>query len=175
MSSRKYMVLSAVGADRPGLVQKVSALIQEGGGNLEDSRMAILGGEFALILLFSGDDTAVTAVEKQVERSAEALGLTFTLRPTQSAVSKEFLPYQLRVDGVDRPGIVSGVTAVLAAREINVAALESRVVCAPHSGTPMFSLKAELQLPSQIALGTLRRALQDYCDDENLDVSLEAG
>ena len=50
---RRYVVLTAVGPDRPGLVNQLSSLIREAGASIEDSRMAILGGEFAMILLVS--------------------------------------------------------------------------------------------------------------------------
>ena len=48
---RGYVVLTAVGPDRPGLVNALASLIRDAGANIEDSRMAILGGEFAVILL----------------------------------------------------------------------------------------------------------------------------
>ncbi len=57
------------------------------------------------------------------------------------------MPYQIRVTGVDRPGIVQRVAAVLAGRGVNVASLESRLAFAPESGTPMFILEAALTNP----------------------------
>jgi len=175
-SERRYRVLTAVGQDRPGLVQEISAAIHGAAANLEDSRMAILGGEFALILLFSGAEEAVKRVEAGVPALEERLGLRISLRETtRTATARSYLPYKIRVSGVDRPGIVASVSRVLAVRGINVASLESRVVPAPHSGTPLFMLHAELQVPSETALSTLRGELSRACDEENLDFSLEAG
>jgi len=175
MSERKYMVLTAVGPDRPGLVQEVASVIHAAKANLEDSRMAILGGEFALILLFSGSDQAVAEVAKQVTGLEGRLSLRASLKETsRPAGAAAFLPYRLRVSGVDRPGIVAAVSKVLAGRGINVASLESRVQNAPLSGTPLFVLSAELQVPSEVALSSLRRDLGAACDEENLDFVLEA-
>jgi glycine cleavage system regulatory protein len=56
---------------------------------------------------------------------------------------------------------------------VNVASLDSRLAHAPLSGTPMFVLEAELQVPSELALSELRRELGALCDDENLDYVLE--
>lgn len=170
------MVLTAVGPDRPGLVQEISRAIHDSGANLEDSRMAILGGEFALILLFSGAPAAVDKVAERGRSLEPELGLRFSLHETKAASSKQsFLPYQLRVSGFDQPGIVSSVSAVLARRSINVASLESRVHNAPLSGTPMFLLNAEIQVPSEVALSSLRKELAAVCDEKNLDFALEAG
>lgn len=169
------MVLTAVGPDRPGLVQQISEAVHEAAANLEDSRMAILGGEFALIVLLSGPPAAIAKVR---ERAAafDKLGLHVSLKETTAPSSAErFLPYRLRVSGVDRPGIVAGVSKALAVRGINVASLESRVQNAPLSGTLLFLLNAELRVPSDIALSSLRRELGAVCDEENLDFSLDAG
>jgi glycine cleavage system transcriptional repressor len=175
MAERRYMVLTAVGPDRPGLVQEIASIIHEAKGNLEDSRMAILGGEFALILLFSGSLEAISQIEQQVPALESRLGLRASLKETKRpAGTAQFLPYRLRVTGVDRPGIVAAVSKVLAGRGINVASLESRVQNAPLSGTPMFVLAAELQVPSEVALSSLRRDIASVCDDENLDFVLEA-
>jgi glycine cleavage system transcriptional repressor len=174
-SAKRYMVLTAVGQDRPGLVQRIAALIHAEGGNLEDSRMAILGGEFALILLFSGAPDVVEAVSVKHGALGRELGLTMSLRATVSQRPKgEYLPYRLKVVGEDRPGIVVQVTEVLSRMQINVAALDSNISHAAHSGTPMFQLQARLEVPSRTAFASLRGELTRLCDQENLDFTLES-
>jgi glycine cleavage system transcriptional repressor len=174
-NDRKYMVLSAVGADRPGLIEKVASLIHQAGGNLEDSRMAILGGEFALILLFSGPHAAVEKVQAGTSALAKDLDLTVTLRPTVAQpAGKDFLPYRLRVSGMDRPGIVARVSTVLSRQAVNVSALDSKLAYAPESGTPMFQLECRLQVPSGVGIKGLRAELGSLCEEENLDFALDA-
>lgn len=173
--SKNYLVLSAVGPDRPGIVSDLSALIHRAGANLEDSRMAVLGGEFALLLLISGPDAALDRSEQQAEARAAELGLhVWHKRTSGPRAPRDVLPYTIRVSGFDRPGIVQAVTQVLAHYGVNVASLESRLAYAPHSGTPLFVLEAELEVPSELALGKLRRELAAKCDEENLDLTLEA-
>jgi len=176
MAEKSYLVLTAVGPDRPGLVNQISTLVLAAGANLEDSRMAILGGEFALLMLVSGEASAVTRVEQGADELGSRLGLRVLTKPTTSKrPPRDFLPYQIRVTGVDRPGIVQRVAAVLASRGVNVASLESRLAYAPESGTPMFILEAVLQIPSALALADLRRELGTACDEENWDFTLEGG
>ncbi len=173
-SEKTYLVLTAVGPDRSGLVSEISAAIHGAGANLEDSRMAILGGEFALLVLVSGSEAAASAVERASGPLGEKLGLRVLSKRTGRGEPKHYLPYRISVTGFDRPGIVSRVTEVLARRGVNVASLESRLEYAPLSGTPMFVLEAELQIPSAVALAELRRELSLQCDEENLDLLLES-
>jgi glycine cleavage system transcriptional repressor len=171
---KTYLVLTAVGADRPGLVSEIAATIHAAGANLEDSRMAILGGEFALLLLVSGSELAATTIELAAPVLGEKLGLRVLSKRTARGQRKNFLPYRISVTGFDRPGIVLRISEILARRGVNVASLESRLSYAPLSGTPMFVLEAELQVPSEVALADLRRELSAQCDEENLDLSLES-
>lgn len=173
-SDKTYLVLNAVGPDRPGLVSEIASAIHGAGANLEDSRMAILGGEFALLLLISGPEVAAAAVEKAAAPLGERLGLRVLSKRTGRGQRRDFLPYRISVTGFDRPGIVLRISEILARRGVNVASLESRLAYAPLSGTPMFVLEAELQVPSEVALAELRRELSAQCDEENLDLSLES-
>src|SRR5205823_2219866 len=52
---KKWFALSAIGRDRPGIVADLAELIYECDCNLEDSSMTILGSEFAVLLLLSGE------------------------------------------------------------------------------------------------------------------------
>ena len=43
-----YLVVSALGEDRPGLVKELAVNIAESGCSIKDSRMVVLGSEFAI-------------------------------------------------------------------------------------------------------------------------------
>lgn len=173
---RRYVVFTAVGPDRPGLVNEISSLIRAAGANLEDSRMAVLGGEFAIILLVSGSADAIERTKQIGAQVENELKLHCILKETtRVSAPNDYLPYRIRVSGADRPGIVQAIAAILASRGINVASLESRLTYAPESGTPMFVLEAELRVPSKIVLSELRSQLAATCEEENLDFGLEPG
>jgi glycine cleavage system transcriptional repressor len=172
---RGYVVLTAVGPDRPGLVNELSSLILAAGANIEDSRMAILGGEFAVILLISGPPGAIEHAQEIGMHAEGELGLRCILKETSPAGPSDYLLYRIEVSGADRPGIVQAITAILARRGINVASLESRLSYAPFSATPMFVLEASLQVPSRTVLSEVRSELATTCEEENLDFRLEPG
>ena len=171
-----YLVLTAVGPDHPGLVNDLSSLILDAGASIEDSRMAILGGEFAMILLVHGPVAVIGRVKELGPHFESELGLRCILKETSPPhPPSDYLPYRIEVSGADRPGIVQAIAGILAGRGINVASLESRLSYAPFSATPLFVLDASLQVPSKTALAELRHELAAACDEENLDFRLDPG
>jgi glycine cleavage system transcriptional repressor len=171
---RNFKVLTAVGHDRPGLVSGISELIHSSGANLEDSRMAILGGEFALVLLFSGTADAVTKVVEGAQTMGDRLGLEIGVKDTKHARgARDILRYRLRVTGLDHPGIVHTITGALSQREVNVASLQSRVVHLPLSGTPNFELEVEVEVPPSLSIPELEETIRAVCARENLEFNFE--
>lgn len=175
MTETNCIVLTAVGADRPGLVNEISSVVHRAGANLEDAKMAVLGGEFALLMLITGDPPSLESVEKNTPEFENRLGLKIvTKRTIRGRPRAGYLPYALKVTGFDRPGIVHQVSELLARLSINVRVLESRVSFAPLSGTPMFILEAQLQVPDSATLKELRKTLEVTCSEVDLDFTLEA-
>ncbi|MBK7579696.1 MAG: ACT domain-containing protein [Myxococcales bacterium] len=173
--SKRFRVLTAAGPDRPGLVKGISGAIHRGRANLEDSRMAVLGGEFVMLVLMSGTPAELDEAESAARAVATSLGLDCSFRDTAvPEPTRGVLAYELRVTGLDQPGIVEAVTTVLAASAVNVASLETSVVHQPLTGTPMFVLEARLHVPSTVVLSELRRDLTRVGEDQNLDLVLEA-
>lgn len=169
-----YYVISALGKDRPGIVNELSNVILSCGCNIEDSRMSVLGGEFALILMASGSWDAVAKLEQQVPGLEQKLGLTIIARRTESrAGGQGLIPYEVDVVSMDHPGIVHDVADFFSSRDINIEELNTGSYAAAHTGTPMFSLKMTIAIPSDMSLAVLRDEFADFCDDLNLDAALE--
>jgi len=55
----KNLVISALGNDKPGIVNELSKTILDQGGNISESRMTVLGGEFAMMLLVTGSEDCI--------------------------------------------------------------------------------------------------------------------
>ena len=51
----EFIVISAVGRDRPGVVHALTQTVLDCGGNIVESRMTALGQDFAMLLLVSGN------------------------------------------------------------------------------------------------------------------------
>ena len=64
----QLIVLSAIGHDRTGIVQDITEVILNCGGNIEESRMTTLGAEFAMLMLVSGNWHTLNRLEKGLEK-----------------------------------------------------------------------------------------------------------
>jgi len=174
----KYVLLTAIGPDRPGLVDEVSQKLSERGLNIESSRMAVLGGEFAIIMLVSGDGPAADKLGTDAAELSVRTGLQVFLKPTiapgQRAQASS-VPYRLTVAGMDHPGIVHEVSQALHRFRVNIEALETRVAPAPVSGTPIFTLEAAVAVPAEVLVRELRAALLEKSDALNVDIEFEPG
>jgi len=173
-----YLVISAMGPDRPGLVDEFSRFVLERGCNIEDSRMAILGGEFAFIVLISGSAANVGRAQKEIGKLGESCGLSVTAKPTvrpRPTAALAFVPYRIRGTGVDHPGIVHKFSHLLAESGVNIESLETHSFNAPVSGTPLFHFDMVVQVPATLAIAALRAKLGKVAERENVDLEMQPG
>jgi glycine cleavage system transcriptional repressor len=173
-AQNNYLVITASGEDKVGLVDQLSGKIVDSGCNIEESRMAVLGEQFALIMLVSGPWNALSKLEGQMGGLGELLGLTIIQKRTrQRERTKPAIPYRVEVLAMDHPGIVRNLAAFFAKNGINIEELQTDTYPAPHTGTSMFSVVMTVGIHADIHIPTLRGNFLDYCDDLNLDASFE--
>ncbi|HUU29545.1 MAG TPA: ACT domain-containing protein [archaeon] len=174
---KEYLVLSGMGPDRPGIAKAISEAAYKSGCSIEDSRMAVLGGEFAILVLLEGKKSSVGEFAGQLRALEKETGLTLAVRATSPHPAyhvKKGLPYRIMVVGMDRTGIVFRVTELLARHGINIESLETEARHAPVTGTPMFHMTITAEVPSEVPVRKIRKELAALCDELNMDYTLEA-
>src|SRR5512142_2453462 len=80
---KAYAVISAIGADRVGIVDDLSGIVSEGGGNIEESKMAVLGGDFAVMMLVSMEPEALDSLVARTGELESSLGLKIGVKRTR--------------------------------------------------------------------------------------------
>ncbi len=169
-----YLVISAIGPDKPGIVNTLSMTVLDNNCNIVDSRMTVLGGEFAIILMVSGSWDSIARLEQSLSKSADDLGLTIISKRTEAKhTTGNLLPYIVEVVAMDHPGIVYNVAEFFSSRNINIEDLSTGSYAAAHTGTPMFSMNMTISVPADQHIGQLREQFGEFCDELNLDAVLE--
>ena len=168
----RRLVMTVIGADRPGLVDKVAAVVAEHEGNWLESRMSRLGGQFAGILRVElpeeNEKAAVIALQ-----ALKAQGLSVVIHADQA---EPLLQTQrlasLEIVGQDRPGIVHQISRALADQKVNVEELHTECSSAPMSGESMFKARAKLGLPPSCDVESIRKQLEKIAEDLIVEVNL---
>ncbi|MCG8317245.1 MAG: hypothetical protein MI976_28835 [Pseudomonadales bacterium] len=169
-----YLVISALGSDKPGIINRLSEKAVLNNCNILDTRMTVLGGEFALLMLISGSTDTLAELEPQLEQEADHLGLTLTLkRTTPKAAQSQNIPYAVNVVALDNPGIVHEIAKFFSDKAINIEEMQTGTYAAAHTGTQMFSLEMSVNIPTGQSLASLKEEFIHFCDDKNLDATIE--
>lgn len=172
---KTYLVVTITCPDRPGIVERVTEVMVGFSANWEESRLARLGGDFAGIIKLSVRPEKAEALSRALRALAD--GQTSVLvKTTQSAATDPlagYALYELRLVGADHEGIVHRVASYLAGQGINVEDLQTEMVLAPMSATPLFQMQAQIKVPPALTLAELRGNLERI--GEGLGVDIEVG
>jgi glycine cleavage system transcriptional repressor len=157
-------------------VEDVSEFVFVRGGNIEDSRMANLNGQFAMIMLIGGAQDAIERISAELADLRSSAGLYVQLTPAihTPTTDRHWLPYRLTGRALDQSGLVHKITDLLRSFEISIETMNTTLEAAPMTGAPVFSLDMILAVPSDTSLIDLRSEVARVCDALNIDWSLGA-
>jgi glycine cleavage system transcriptional repressor len=143
------IVFTLTGPDRIGIVDEVTRILLEAGGNVETSRMTRLGGEFAILLLLSIPPEGLAGLDREIASFAEQ-GYKVTTGPTSLSYAERFpgwLPCQIEIRGADHEGIVHEIAHILSQRGISIESMDTVTTRAPINGMPLFMMTADVIVP----------------------------
>lgn len=168
----RSLAVTAIGADRPGIVAAVTGVLVDHGGNLEDCSMSILRGEFAMVMIVAvPDDEDAAALERALVDGTAPLGLVVSVRalPPADGVESAGEPWTVVVYGADRPGIVHRVATALAVLRVNIVDLTTRV----SGGTPaVYTMVMEVVVPAALQPAALEERLREVAGELGVEVAL---
>ena len=168
-----YLVVSAIGKDRTGLVGSLSQSVLECGCQIGESRMTVLGSEFAAVMLVSGYWNAIAKFESALPRVADTLGLRISsARTVAREDTQNLIPYAVEVIAPESAEVVHEVSSFFATRGINIEDVYTNRYAAPQTGAAMFVLHLTLGIPSDLSIASIRGEFMDFCDELNLDAMI---
>lgn len=160
------LIVSVIGPDRPGLIEKIASVIAAASGNWEGSRMLRLAGQFSgMVQVVIEEDAlpALNAALAELEKSNLHIRILHsggieTTPETGRAMTMEVI-------GQDRQGIVSSISGTLSLLGVNVIELATDCSEAPWSGERLFKTNARLIVPEDISGDRLREAVEEIALD----------
>lgn len=171
----KKIVVFVLGHDRPGVIAAVSKTLFEQGCNLEDVSQTILQREFVGIFIASMEDSVnEDVVLDALRHRMEPIGLYVLLRPIKEDAPKKVLPsesFVITTIGPDKPGLMAGITELLARWQVNITNLKA--VFRGAQGHEDYVMIFEVDIPSSVDQHEFREALYAKAKDLGLDISLQ--
>ncbi|WP_115718229.1 glycine cleavage system transcriptional repressor [Gallaecimonas mangrovi] len=163
----QFLVVTAVGEDRPGIVNELVKTASQCNCNIVDSRMAILGNEFSLILLVSGDWNAVARLESQLPVMARDHNLLTMMKRTGQHQAKQYA-HRLELVAIthDRPGVISQLTQFMAEQQVDISSLSTSTV------GEQLHMTVRINLPDGAKLADFESSLAPLCQNAELDIQL---
>jgi glycine cleavage system transcriptional repressor len=173
----EWIAISVIGRDRPGIVANVSRVLYRNHCNIEELSQTAIRGQFAMILIASASSQEVLhGLEDEFATLAGNMSLDINLRKIQE---EELGPYEagesesfvITARGEDRPGLVCGITEILAEGGINVTNLDARV--ALITGKQQYIQLFGVNIPKGLDLDLLREKLRRRGQEMKVVVDLQ--
>ena len=167
-----YLVVTAMGTDRPGLVSRLSRLASECDCDIVDSRMAIFGNEFTLIMMISGSWTAITKIENLLPSLGVELELMTVMKRTSKHTPQNYVSrIEVSFQGEDQRGTMKRVTEFLAEKSLDLAAVRSHADDNENIKTQ--SILLSINIPDHINLEQLEQSIYDLANNMSLECTIK--
>ena len=125
----QHLVITAIGSDRPGVCNQVVHLVTQAGCNIVDSRIALFGNEFTLIMLIAGNMSSITRVETTLPLLGQELDLITVMKRTSPHQEPEHCyTVEVFVESEDKMGLTERFTQFFASKNIGMASLSAQTI-----------------------------------------------
>lgn len=179
-TDQEYLVVNAVGPDRPGIVSDLTKLVVNQGGNVGESIASRLGAHFGLMMLISVPKSKSMELQDAVKGMADMSTTCYTTTNPDAVEVKPRVGYKgfFYLSGADNPGIVHKVTNILAKHRLNIDELKTfEDDSVPYGGVTLFQMSGTCTSPAPLANGfspaAIRDELESLGDSMNCEITLK--
>jgi glycine cleavage system transcriptional repressor len=179
-TDQEFLVVNAVGPDRPGIVSDLTKLVVDQGGNVGESIASRLGTHFGLMMLISVPKTKSLELQDAVKGMADMSTTCYATTNPDAVEVKPRVGYKgfFNLSGADNPGIVHKVTNILAKHRLNIDELKTfEDDSVPYGGMTLFQMSGTCTSPAPLANGfnpaAIRDELEALGDSMNCEITLK--
>jgi glycine cleavage system transcriptional repressor len=164
-----FLVLTAMGENRSGITNEITQLITQCGCNIVDSRIALFGQEFTLIMLLSGNNNAISRVESTLPLQAQQHALLTVMKRTSKHKTREFHhEIDFYIQAKNAIGLTQKFTQFLAQRNIDIKSLSAHTEENENTlEDDQFILQIRTQIPANCPLDPLLNDFSLLCQQLN--------
>ncbi|NLS13200.1 glycine cleavage system protein R [Vibrio sp. SM6] len=171
----QHLVVTAIGTDRPGICNQVVQLVTQAGCNIIDSRIAIFGNEFTLLMLLSGTTNSITRVETTLPLLGQQQDLvTMSKRTSPHQENINSYTIEVYIESEDRVGLTEQFTQFFAHRQIGIDSLSAQTIDKLKIARErdQFHIALTASVSPECNLMQLQEEFNDLCLTLNVEGSL---
>tara|TARA_Y100000768_G_scaffold113681_1_gene83828 strand:- start:124 stop:621 length:498 start_codon:yes stop_codon:yes gene_type:complete len=161
------IIITAIGIDKPGLVDQISSIINDNDGNIENSKMIKIENQFAMIIDFYCSKN-LDVIKTKLE-NIEELEVTYKLAEILKDYNKT---NQYLISGADNQGIIKKISNFLSKNNINIIEVNTFVQLAPVTGSPLFNMEITISYNDNHDIDDIYYKLSNLCENLNLDITI---
>jgi glycine cleavage system transcriptional repressor len=168
------VIVSGVGDDKPGMVAALTEVLMELGGNIEETTMARLAEQFAMIVVVSLPDAdLIPELKTRIETLHETSGLLLQLKPLTRVHQAQPDPdgrYFITVSGEDRTGITYQVSRALSQASVNITDLNAHAIEGENG--PIYLMMIEVDPPQNMSEATLHQLMEPVRQTLGMEIQI---
>lgn len=161
------VILTFIGEDKPGIIERIAKIIFLHNGSWQDSRFSHMAGQFAGFAKIAVPQKNTNAL---LDDLRDLSGLLIKVTQEDDENNSESKTAHLNIVGNDRPGIVQEVSQILAQLHVNVIEFKTFCDSAPNWGNPVFKAQIKVSIPLHLQTEALKEALEALGDDLILEL-----
>lgn len=165
----RFLIISIMTDDRPGIVDTLSGLVKQHNGNWLESRMSQLAGKFAGIVKVQVSEQEQDALQQSL-LTLKQQGWVINVEQPKDDHPQHTANARLSIVGNDRPGIVKDLAQVLASLAVNVLELNTQFESAAMSAEALFKTKAKVYIPEDKSFDQVADALELLSNDLMVEI-----
>ena len=164
------IIIYTNGKDRIGIISEITKEISNLGGNIETSKMIKLDQEFNMLVLVSIDKQKIDLLEKNLLLYND---LEIHIKRTLSNNKNLDNEYIFILKGADTEGIVHQCTTLFSNLKINIIDLETKIINAPITGSPLFYIKSIISISNKNSIENIQNKILDFEKQSNVKIKFE--
>ncbi len=166
----KKIIIYVNGKDRIGIISDITKEISNLNGNIETSKMIKLNQDFNMLMLVSINSEKIESLNKNLSLYED---LDIEIKETIKNEKETKNKYIFILKGADTEGIVHQCTQLFSELNINIIDLDTKLINAPVTGTPLFYIKSTILIPTNLSLETTKNKIEALENKSNVKIKFE--
>ena len=164
------IIIYVNGRDRIGIISDITKEISKLNGNIETSKMIKLEQDFNILMLVSINNKNIEQLSQKLYSYSD---LDVLIKKTSNKNINSNNKYIFILKGADTEGIVHQCTQLFSKLKVNIIDLETQLINAPVTGSPLFYIKAIISIPKSESMQIIENAINQLETEANVKIKFD--